>query len=573
VNDSLQARFLAQLERDPDGRALSFYRGAGEGPGRIDWLSRRELFEAAAAIGEGLAERGLGVDDVCLVMLPSDEEVPLVVLGALLLGSVPLLAAPPSFWETRRELAGFVDQLVARSGASIVVAAPAADDAAPEGVGVGAVSVDELRSGRRYESRPGLGESAGELAAMQMTSGTTGVPRICVWRQAQVLAALDGMAATLGTSDAEACFNWTPLYHDLGLVNCFLYCLTRGIPMTLMSPIAFVRDPALWLRGMSETASTTTWSPNFGYSLVTRRAREQDLEGVRLEHVTGFWNAAERVHLNTMMCFQERFEPLGVAHRSLRTSYGCAENVGGATFSVERPRPRFEHLERRRLWQERQACPVGPRQAGPEGREDAEPVVAVGSAHPGVTVEIVDEAGEALPEGSVGEIRLHTASMMKEYLGEPQASARAMRGGALSTGDLGYLRGDELFWVGRVRERISIRGLKLDPSAFEEILLAIPGLREGAFAAFGVDDEGLGTQRLVIVSEVRRSEEANAAELVAEVRRRVFGRLQVQVADVVLLPQGALRKTSSGKRRNHRSRMLYERSAFDGLRIGGGVHV
>jgi acyl-CoA synthetase (AMP-forming)/AMP-acid ligase II len=568
MSDSLQARFLSRLERAPDRRALAFYRRRGD----VEWLSRRQLYERAGGVAERLAERGLGVDDVCLVVLPSDGEVPIVALGALLLGAVPLLAAPPTFWKGARELSGFLDRLALQSGAKLVIGSPAgSDEATTSGPGARPVRVEELlapgsrRPGRELDARPG------ELVAMQMTSGTTGMPRICVWRQAEVLAALDGMSAVLGSSDEDACFNWTPLYHDLGLVNCFFYCLTRGIPLIMMSPVAFVREPALWLQGMSDTQATTTWSPNFGYSLAARRVRDAELEGVRLDHVTGFWNAAERVHLSTLKSFHRRFSRLGVSPRALRASYGCAENVGGATFSAPREAPLVERVDRRLLWKRHRAHVVDPVD-GAESPE-VESIAGVGSSHPGVEIEILDPDGNSLGEGEVGEIHLRTTSRMKEYLGQPQATESAFRGSLLRTGDLGYLRGGELYWVGRVRERISLRGMKLDPSVFEEILLGIDGLREGAFAAFGVDDPELGTQLLILVSEVREAALPRAAELVVEVRRRVFAQLEAQVSDVVLLPEGSLRKTSSGKRRNRRCRELYERHGFADLRVGGEAHV
>ena len=68
---------------------------------------------------------------------------------------------------------------------------------------------------------------------MQLTSGTTGFPRICVWQQRNVTAAFDGMAAAMGVGGDDRFVNWTPLYHDMGLINNFLMCVTRGIPLVM----------------------------------------------------------------------------------------------------------------------------------------------------------------------------------------------------------------------------------------------------------------------------------------------------------------------------------------------------
>ena len=119
------------------------------------------------------------------------------------------------------------------------------------------------------------------------------------------------------------------------------------------------------------------------------------------------------------------------------------------------------------------------------------------------------------------------------------------------------MRDGELFWVGRLRERIITHGKKIDPSAFEAALASIPGLREGCFAAFGVPDERLGTERLIVISEVRHSLTASLKELEATIRRECFLELGVTPDDIVLVRSGTLAKTSSGKRRHSYFRKLY----------------
>jgi len=163
---------------------------------------------------------------------------------------------------------------------------------------------------------------------------------------------------------------------------------------------------------------------------------------------------------------------------------------------------------------------------------------------------VLSAAGRVLPEGHVGELALHTPSRMVGYLHQRGETRRVFNRGWMRTGDLAYLRGREVFWVGRRRERITVRGRKLDPSDFEQILFGIPGLRTGCFAAFGVDDEIAGTQRLVIVAEVREATAGGARGLVAQIRERVSLQLGVSADEVVLVKPGTLTKTSSGKRRH-----------------------
>jgi acyl-CoA synthetase (AMP-forming)/AMP-acid ligase II len=390
-----------------------------------------------------------------------------------------------------------------------------------------------------------------ELAALQLTSGTTGMPRVCSWRQASVIEALDGMVSAMTLAADDIFLNWTPLYHDMGLVNNFFLCMVKRYPVVMLNPNDFVKKPSLWMRGLQDTQATQTWSPNFGFALSVQRVRDSELHGIDLSHVRGFWSAAERVHYETMVQFYERFRSFGVKREALKTNFGCAENIGGATFSDPQRSFSVEFIDREAFLNQRIAKPIG------EGQENTLTVVGVGKPHRKMRIDILARNGRVLPEGHVGEVALITPSRMRGYLKDAKATQRAIKGDYLRTGDMGYLRNGELFWTGRVRERITIRGVKFDPSDLEPILFDVPGLRQGCFAAFGIDDEGIGTQRLVIITEVRNGVSAPVEQIIDDIRGRVFQTLGLSVSEVMLVRQGTLTKTSSGKRRHRFFRQEY----------------
>jgi acyl-CoA synthetase (AMP-forming)/AMP-acid ligase II len=551
---TLQARLLLRLDEAPEGPALGFYDG-----GTLRWLSRQEFHRRASAVAAQLAERGLRPGGACLVVLPSGEQAATVLFAVLLLGGVPLLMSPPLLHGASVELPRLFARCAARSGARLAVCAdPLLEmrdllERAARGVRcLFARDLDQAARPAPAFENPFL-PAPTDVAAMQLTSGTTGVPRICVWDHRGVLAALDGMAAAMALSQADVCCNWTPLYHDMGLVNNFLLCLTCGVPLVLLSPHDFIKRPALWLRALATAGATHTWSPNFGFAVAVRKVRDEEVAGIRLDHVRAFWNAAERIHLGTFEAFHRRFASIGVRREALKTNFGCAENVGGATFSDMAGPFVHERVDLALLQARGVARPAA------EGVEQARAldIVGVGRPNPGLTIAILSRRGEPLPEGRVGEIALATPSRLLRYQKDARATRRALHGDLLRTGDLGYLRGGELFWVGRLRERITVQGRKVDPSDLEAALAAVPGLREGCFAAFGVFDPQLGTERVVVAAEVRDSSPLPCGEIREQVRRQVFLFLSVTVSEVLLLPPGILTKTSSGKRRHRHFRRLY----------------
>jgi acyl-CoA synthetase (AMP-forming)/AMP-acid ligase II len=553
MGGSLQAEILARLSESPDARCICFY-GAGE---TIEWQSRSQLYSKSVAVAQQLRQEGVRPGDICIIVLPSGETSANALLATLLLGAVPLLIAPPTLVGGNLELHKTLHSVLRSTRPRVVVCAPSIK---PDVAGF-----EESFPATRFVFPPDVKgidfknepfapvlPAPTDIAAMQLTSGTTAAPRVCVWDHKAVLAALDGMAAAMALAADDLCVNWTPLYHDMGLVNNFFLCMARGIPLVLLSPQEFVRRPALWLRCLSQTGATVTWSPNFGFALAARKAQESELEGVRLDHVRAFWNAAERIHADTFEAFYSRFAPLGVKREALKTNFGCAENIGGATFSGINELAPCEPVDRR-LLDERGIARVSP------ATRDAEKVVVVsaGLAHPALKVRILSPRGRVLPDGRVGEICLDTPSRMLRYHQNAHETRRALRGGLLHTGDLGYLRNGHLFWVGRLRERITIHGKKIDPSALENIFASTPGLREGCFAAFGVPDEQLGTERLIIVGEVRSPVTESLKQLAATISRKCFLELTITPGDIVLVPSGTLAKTSSGKRRHRHFRKLY----------------
>lgn len=549
----MQSEFRARLEADPDGRALTFL----DSRGRFQWRSFADVFQSAAKVGSILASKGLRKGDAVVLVVPSDQDACHAVLGCLLIGALPVLVAPPVVHGVHSNLDKVIRHVTRKVSASMLIIGDDAVEVAAELRGRRSQlqivnGPDDWRDGDASAAPLAL-PSDGDVVAYQLTSGTTGLPKVCVWRQRRVLASLDGMIGAMNLSREDIFQNWTPLYHDMGLVNNFLLCMVHRIPLVMMETMDFLKRPSLWLRGLAATGATTTWSPNFGYALAEQRISDSEMEGVRLEGVRGFWNAAERVHLGTMLAFQRRFEPYGVSLRQMKTNFGCAENVGGATFSDPDGDFVVERVDGRKLYENGVAEPL----TRGNGDDRAVDVVSVGRPFPGMSIDIVTRTGKRLPDGRVGEVVLNTPSRMLKYLGNVKETSRALRGDGVRTGDLGYQRGDELFWVGRVQERINLHGKKFDPSDFEQALFDIDSLRKGCFAVFGVDDEDLGTQRLVIVSEIYGADAELDRHVFQAIKENVMQQVGIGVDEVVLLESGTMSKTSSGKRRHRFYRQQY----------------
>ena len=116
---------------------------------------------------------------------------------------------------------------------------------------------------------------------------------------------------------------------------------------------------------------------------------------------------------------------------------------------------------------------------------------SIGIAVPGVTLEVVDEQGQALPPGRTGEIAVSGPNVMLGYWNQPEETAQVIRNGKLMTGDLACYDEDGYFFiVGRKKEIIKTGGNRVAAKEIEECLLRDARILE--VAVFGVPDDLLG---------------------------------------------------------------------------------
>jgi acyl-CoA synthetase (AMP-forming)/AMP-acid ligase II len=117
----------------------------------------------------------------------------------------------------------------------------------------------------------------------------------------------------------------------------------------------------------------------------------------------------------------------------------------------------------------------------------------------GNEVRVVDDEGNELPRGRVGELVVRGDNVMSGYYKNPEATASALRDdGWFCTGDLGYQDEDDYFFItGRIKELIIKGGENVAPREIDEVLLQHPGVLEAA--AFAVPDERYGQEIMACV--------------------------------------------------------------------------
>ena len=167
-------------------------------------------------------------------------------------------------------------------------------------------------------------------------------------------------------------------------------------------------------------------------------------------------------------------------------------------------------------------------------------LTSIGRPLPDVEVRIVGEDGNELTTGEQGEIAAHGQRLMRGYWGQPEATAQAVHGGWLYTGDLGYMDEDGyIYLTGRAKDFIKRGGEMVAPEEVEQTLHACPGVEE--CAVIGVPDETWGERVVAVVVATLGAEPSEDALLDACHTLARFKRPE-QVAFVLELPRNALGK-------------------------------
>ncbi len=156
-------------------------------------------------------------------------------------------------------------------------------------------------------------------------------------------------------------------------------------------------------------------------------------------------------------------------------------------------------------------------------------------------VRVIDEAGHDLPVGEVGEFVTTGPEVVSGYWHKPEETQHALPGGALHTGDVGFMDHDGWFYlVDRKKDQINVSGYKVWPREVEDVLYAHPAVREAAVV--GVADDYRGETVKAFVS-LKPGESVTSDELIAFCKERMAAyKYPRQVEFVDELP-----KTASGK--------------------------
>lgn len=510
-------------------------------------ISYKELLDRAAAYALQFSQEGIKPGEPVILLLQHGQALIESFIGAIMHGAIPSIMPFLTEKLSPDRYSRSLKSLIEITKPAAIVTYPEFQEqvqqARFEGDSIRAVILfNEVNAAEAWEwdRLSGAQSKPSDVVLLQHSSGTTGLQKGVALSNQAVLQQIEAYARAIQMDSEDVVVSWLPLYHDMGLIAGFIMPLLIRAKLVLMSPFDWVRAPHRLLHSVTQYKGTISWLPNFAYNFSAKKIRDRDLENVDLSSWRAVINCSEPMRHESHLMFYERFQEFGLRREALATCYAMAENVFAVTQGgIEEP-VNVEEIDRQALQRDGVAL------QNPEAAAKVK-MVSAGRAIANTEVRIIGPRSMDLPDRHIGEIAIRGACLLEGYFNRPDLTEQAFVDGWYRTGDLGYMAEGELFVTGRQKELIIVGGKNIHPQDLEEIANAIHGAHPGRIVAFGVFNEEIGTEDIILVAESDLSQPDEKADLARRIRDSIAQNSDVTVKKVEVVEREWLIKTSSGK--------------------------
>lgn len=525
--------------------------------------SLEELEREARRIAGALQARGLTKGQSVILQLTDSRDILEAFWGCLMGGFVPAITPVPTSYASETndlERLCHVHRMLAAPPIITTPSLRGTMQPLQERLSIGAESIlvlDELRARESSFQAPELDPDA--TAFLVFTSGSTGMPKIIMLSHRNILTRSAGTNILCRHDEHDRILNWLPFDHIGSISDWHLRCVHVGCHMVYCAKEYVLGDPLNWLRLIDRYRITHSWAPNFAYALVND-ALGKSQETWDLSCMKALLTAGEAVSSSTVHEFLRKLAPHGLPHTALRPAFGMAELGSGVTYYQPTPEQplRVQYVDRGRL--DGALLPVEPDSPRALGFTSLGPVI------PGAAMRIVDEAGQVVPELTVGKLQIAGGPVCLGYYQNPEANREVFVGdGWFNTGDRGFIAGRELYLTGRDKESLIINGANYHNSEIEHAVEQVDGLEVSFTAACAVRPPGDFEERLAVFFCPSPSGASNLADLLRRVQNSVARKTGVKPDFLLPVETTTIPKTAIGKIQRKQLVKRFESGEFDAL--------
>ncbi|WP_161975702.1 non-ribosomal peptide synthase/polyketide synthase [Tengunoibacter tsumagoiensis] len=419
------------------------------------------------------------------------------------------------------------------------------------------LSVDALKANEPVtELYPAQPE---DIVFFQLTSGSTGIPKCIQETHRGIIHHIHGAREFNGYSASNVSLNWLPVDHVVPILTCHLKDCYLGCTQIEVRTETILTYPLKWLDYIEKYRVTHTWSPNFGYKLVSDALSRGTEKTWDLSSIHYFLNAGEQVTLPVVAEFLRLTAPFQVVPHMIQPSFGMAEACTCMTFQ--------QHFDLIGGVHRFDKTSLGGRLR--KAREDdPRPItfVDLGGPVPGIQIRITDSNNQTVPEGVIGRFQIKGAVITPGYYKNAKANEEAFVGdGWFNSGDLGFILNGRLTLTGREKEMIVINGANLYCYEIEDVINTIPGVEPTFVGTSGIADPRTGTEGLAVFFTPTATGIEERIELIKTIRVEVTTNIGVNPLYIIPVEKRDFPKTTSGKIQRTQLKKSLQAGEFDAL--------
>lgn len=307
------------------------------------------------------------------------------------------------------------------------------------------------------------------VAALMLTSGSTGAAKAVSLRHDQIMTACYGKLSHMPLSDGDVVLNWIGLDHVGSLVELHLTSMVADCDQIHVPTTEIIADPLLFFRLLSKHGAVRTFAPNFMLAKLQQVldvAPASDTQGLDLRKLRYLISGGEPNSVDTCIRMSKHLQNLGATTENIITpGFGMTETCAGAIYSRN--------------------CPAVDAQAGTE-------FAALGTCVPGIEMRVHE-----------GSLELSGPIVFHHYFNNADATREAFtEDGWFRTGDTATIDANNtLRLIGRSKDLIIVNGVKYLPQELEAAIeqARIAGVALSSVVCFAYRPEGAVTESIQVV--------------------------------------------------------------------------
>ncbi len=388
-----------------------------------------------------------------------------------------------------------------------------------------------------------------ENACFLFTSGSTSSPKGVIITQDNLLHNGASVTSKYSYSENSITVSWLPHFHAFGMLVNIIYPLFSGSASILSAPSDFAADPLRWIQQLSKFKATHTGSPNFGFDIASMDAEKNNIS-FDLTSLSVAFCAGEPIKQNTYNRFYNTFKCHNLKADFFKPMYGMSEACTVA--AKDSGEPVFMQIDLHALNQNKII----------ESFENgsSKTITGCGTPLPNIDIIIMNEAQQETASDEIGEIWISGPSLFKNYTNTiHNESAFVEKNGKryFKTGDLGFIKDEELFIAGRIKEVIIVNGKNHYPADIEtSIALSDTLLADVRKVVFSITDIHSEEKIIAIAEEPSKVIDINI--LCKKAAASVLEYNGIRLGELVFVTRGSLPTTASGKLQRNVCKNLFQ---------------